>query len=162
MQIKTRIAIFIFIATLGYSSFATAQEQVNQTSDLNSILKLAEMGDKRAVKLLIAIIKDKDKNGYTRKQAATALAKLGSLAIEPLIDTLNTDDPIVRRLAVEALGNIQNKRIVDPLIKVLVDQDIRIRRLAVDALAASGDMRVLKPLINIYIVRKRKARFVEE
>ena len=58
MQIK--IAIFIFIAMLGYSSVTTAQEQINQTSDLNSILKLAEIGDKRAVQPLIAIIKDSD------------------------------------------------------------------------------------------------------
>ena len=56
-----QIAIFTFIAMLGYSSVTTAQEQIDQTSDLNSILKLAEIGDKRAVQLLIAIIKDKDK-----------------------------------------------------------------------------------------------------
>jgi len=89
------------------------------------------------------------------------LEKLGSLAIEPLIDTLNINDPIVRRLAVEALGNIRDRRIVDPLIRVLVDQDVRIRRLAVDALAASGDIHALEPLVSV-LHKKRKARFAEE
>ncbi|HIC19753.1 TPA: HEAT repeat domain-containing protein, partial [Candidatus Poribacteria bacterium] len=93
MQIKTHIAIVISITILGYFSFAIAQEKTNQTTDLNSVLKLGEMGDKRAVKPLIAVIKDKSKNSYTRKHAASVLAKLGSLAIEPLIDTLNINDP---------------------------------------------------------------------
>ena len=62
MEIKTHIAIVTSITILGYFSFAIAQEQTNQTTDWNSVLKLGEMGDKRAVKPLIASIKDKSKN----------------------------------------------------------------------------------------------------
>src|SRR5262245_56640598 len=78
------------------------------------------------------------------EQAAIALASLSQPAVEPLIAALNNGDPIVRRNAAWAIGEIRGglrtnrTDAVDPLIKTLSDEDSWVRMAAAFSL---GEMR---------------------
>jgi HEAT repeat protein len=108
---------------------------------------LGNIGDPYGMEPLIATLKDKHK--YVRQAAAEALDRLGwfpgedengasywvakkhwdkcieisTLAVEPLIIVLSSDDQDVRGVAAEALGKIGDARAVEPLIAVLHNSD---------------------------------------
>ncbi len=132
---------------------------------------LGSIGDARAVEPLIATLKDK--NGHVRKAAAQALEHLGwqpeggeaavwywianedwveaqalgSLAVEPLIATLDDKKRDVRRDAARALGEIGDPRAVEPLIVALKDTHMLVRETAAEALGNVKDTRAMDPLI---------------
>jgi len=83
------------------------------------------------------------------KQPVDVLASLGKPAVPQLIHELQSHDPLVRRQAAEALGEIKDPRAVDPLTTVLKDKDALIRRHAVKALGKIKDARAVSPLIGI-------------
>ncbi|MDP8233546.1 MAG: HEAT repeat domain-containing protein [Candidatus Saelkia tenebricola] len=61
----------------------------------------------------------------------------------------NKKDYSMRSFAVEALGDIKDKRAVEPLIVILKNSDENIRERAVEALGRIGDLRGVEPLIEI-------------
>ena len=65
----------------------------------------------------------KDDNSSVRRDAAAALGKIGTPAVEPLIAALKDNDSGVRRYAAAALGKIKDARAVEPLIDALRDVD---------------------------------------
>jgi len=79
-------------------------------------------------------------------QPVEILAALGKPAVGPLIDELARADPLVRRQAVQALGEIKDPRAVKPLIGLLNDRDALIRRHAIEALGKIKDVRAVSPL----------------
>jgi HEAT repeat protein len=122
----------------------------------DAAIALGELVDPSAVNPLTAAIFDNDYN--VKKSAAAALVKFGAVAVKPFIDALENNDVIVRRLAVEALGKLQDKRAVEPLINTLIKPiDIpefktgreSVCRDAVAALVKIGDARAVEPLITI-------------
>lgn len=79
---------------------------------------LAQIGDKRAVPLLISVLTDHHETA-NRIAAANALGKLGdSRAIDALLSVLDDSDPPVRRSASYALGSLGSEK----AIRGLVDQ----------------------------------------
>jgi HEAT repeat protein len=84
--------------------------------------------------------------GQLAMQPVEILASLGKPAVEPLIDALAGADPLVRRQAAQALGEIKDPRAVQPLIGLLKDRDALIRRHAVEALGKIKDGRAVSPL----------------
>lgn len=84
---------------------------------------LGEMKDRRAVSVLIEMLKQKPKDYYTeksgaRRDAAAALGKMGDKqAVPMLIEALKDKDDYVRWYAAVALGRISDKRAVPALIK---------------------------------------------
>jgi HEAT repeat protein len=110
---------------------------------LSAIKALGEIKDARAVKPLIAALRD-ESCGCT---AANALVKIGKPAVEPLIAALMDKDLIVRRNAVMALGGIKDASAVEPLIAALKDKDLIVRRNAVTALGQIKDAGAVEPLI---------------
>ncbi|MFZ3169413.1 MAG: HEAT repeat domain-containing protein [Candidatus Methanoperedens sp.] len=133
---------------------------------------LGEIGDIRAVESLIQALKDKDRD--VRKGAAWALGKigwqpkddverafyliaeerweelvkLGTPAVEPLIQALRDKDWDTRKKVTWALGEIGDKRAVEPLIQALNDKDWGGQKEAVLALGKIDDERAVEPLIQ--------------
>jgi HEAT repeat protein len=80
---------------------------------------LGEIGDRRAVEPLRAILKGDDPVG--RAEAAVALVKLGdSQALEVAFEALR--DPATRLAAVKALGYLRDKRAIGPLRALLAEK----------------------------------------
>ncbi|MHA1169557.1 MAG: HEAT repeat domain-containing protein, partial [Candidatus Hodarchaeales archaeon] len=80
----------------------------------NSIIALACIGDKRAVKPLVKRLEDGD--WAVSEAAARALGKLGDKrAVKPLVKRLEDGDWAVRSTAALALGKLGDKRAVKPL-----------------------------------------------
>lgn len=83
------------------------------------------------------------------RQPVDILTSIGKPAVKPLIAALKDNNPLVRRHAAEALGEIKDPRAVEPLIAALKDTDSLIRRHAVKALGKIRDLRAIKPLIAV-------------
>ncbi|MFX0141160.1 MAG: HEAT repeat domain-containing protein, partial [Candidatus Hodarchaeota archaeon] len=126
-------------------------ENINLKKSIPIIL--GKIGDKKAVKILIELIDDK--NPIVRRNSVRALEKL----IEPsdlrhLIEKLGDNNLEVRKTTIHVLGNIGDKSSVKPLLELLKDPEPDIRRHTVRAL-----YRILKgesSLKTIYNTLKSK------
>jgi len=108
---------------------------------------LREIGDPRAVELLVGALKDADSN--VRKAAVRALEQIGDArAVEPLVSALKDKERNVRMAAVVALGEIRDRRAVEPLMNTLRDRDSGVRLDAAEALGKIKDRRAVEPLVN--------------
>ncbi|HUW12272.1 MAG TPA: HEAT repeat domain-containing protein [Anaerolineae bacterium] len=83
-----------------------------------------------------------------RLSAIDALVKMGTPAVEALIEALRDWDSAIRSAAALSLGQIGDPLGVEPLISVLSDKESRVRRTAVEALGAIGDTRAVEALIK--------------
>jgi HEAT repeat protein len=102
---------------------------------------LGELAETRALKPLIAMLKDRQ--DYVINAAAQALGGIGDArAVKPLNAVLKTklspNQNNLRRTVVEALGKAGNARAVEPLMNVLKDSDEGVRRRAAEALGKIG------------------------
>ena len=113
---------------------------------------LGRIGDERAIKPLLEVLKDSAIHSSLEREAKEALVKIGKPSVEPLIQILKDKDANyrLRRSAAEILGRIGDKRAIDPLIQALEDEDSYIRASAVKALGKinAKDKRVIKSLIK--------------
>ena len=103
---------------------------------------LGQLGDARAVPLLIALLKD----GDVRKAAAEVIAEFGATAVEPLISALNDEDMGVRAAAADTLGQIEDARALEPLIFALSDPKSKVCRAAAKALGHFKDARAVEAI----------------
>ena len=101
-----------------------------------AILALGEFQDERAVAALIAALKS---NEIEEKVPASALGRIGALAVDPLLAQLKSGDPDVRTRAVNALGWIEVPRAFDALIAALKDKNSDVRAAAVAAIYGNRD-----------------------
>ena len=88
----------------------------------------------------------KDKGNAERWKYAVELGQHGKAAVDLLIASLKDEDKWVRYLVVDALGNIQDPKVVDPLISALRDIDQDVRFVAAEALGRTGDSRAASAL----------------
>jgi HEAT repeat protein len=78
-------------------------------------------------------------------EAGLALSFMGSPAVAPLKDALASDEPVVRREALRALGKLRERASIDPLIVVplllesLKDPDPAVRQVATTYLGIVRD-----------------------
>ena len=102
---------------------------------------LGDLKDVRAVHALIdAIIAAHKNRDFTdKREVGEALEKIGTPAVEKLIDALKKR----RAPVVEVLGNIGDARAVEPLIAALKNGSAP----AAEALGKIGDIRAVEPLI---------------
>lgn len=78
---------------------------------------------------------------YVRARAAAASPAAGDSAIDLLIKTLGDKEPVVRRAAIQALGELKATNAVAPLTEYLKDEDQSIRKTSAIALGRIGDKR---------------------
>jgi HEAT repeat protein len=119
---------------------------------------LGAVGDVRAVKPLIQVLKDEDdrvragdRYNWVRAEAALALGQLGDVrAIGPLIEVLKDSDESVRSKAVGPLSNFSHSPVVELFIQMLKDRRWSAEMLPNIArfLGKMGDKRAIDPLIK--------------
>ena len=99
---------------------------------------LGEFSDPRAIAPLISLLKE-DWPGAPYMNAVNSLAKIGSPAVEPLIQLLQDGNQNIRAGTANALGKIGDTKAIDALISNLWDNIPFVRWSAADALGAIGD-----------------------
>lgn len=87
-------------------------------------------------------------NWRVRRAAAQSLSAIGSLAIEPLLQVLEDAEDDVRRLAIDALKEINDAAIDDILLDTTHDPNAEVRAAAIDALRGREDSRIVHRLIE--------------
>jgi HEAT repeat protein len=138
---------------------------------------LGNIGDKRAIQPLIALLADadwqvyenaqeslgklgqpaiepllvklQDKDEKIRQRAATALANIGEIAVTPLSQLLQSSDWQVRESVVIALGGIKHDSAAQILLGVLNDTNYKVRLAAVKSLGRIGNETSVEGLLNI-------------
>jgi HEAT repeat protein len=89
---------------------------------------LTKIRDERAITSLISVL-GVQVSGIG-PLAATALVGIGKPAVDDLIVCLTSHDPVVRKLASEALGMLKDERAFESLLTTLKDEDLDVRRQA--------------------------------
>jgi HEAT repeat protein len=84
--------------------------------------------------------------GTERWRSISDLRKLGPPAVDYLVSNLRDSDKKIRLAAVDALGEIGDKRAYEPLVGLLGDPDHDVRFACVVALGSIGDERARGPL----------------
>ncbi len=127
----------------------TLQEALFEGSDPSvrqmASIFLGMLADPRATSLLIAALRDPEKD--VRARATQALAKIGSPAVDQLVAALEDEDWTVRYRAAEALGLIGDPAAFDPLVAALQDGKDHVRYMAAKGLGKLGDGRAAAHLI---------------
>ncbi len=114
---------------------------------MNAAWVLGEIGDKRAIRVLIPEMDHPDP--YLRYYTTAALAKIKYAgALENLFLVLKSNDPVLRRRTAAVLGKIKDKRALEPLIEAARDESWEVRMEAVYALGRIGDNGAVETLIN--------------
>jgi HEAT repeat protein len=137
-KLKTKRDVKGLIKALGYKKSYYIIEQ--------ALDALGEIGDARAVAPMIKILQDAGYYDFILPHVSSALLKIGTPAVEPLIKSIHKDYPR-RYLAIEVLGRIGDSRVVEPLVRVLRESDEYTCAAAVTALGLIGDTRAIEPLI---------------
>ena len=106
---------------------------------------LGQGADKRAVQALIAKLADTDL--FIQYQASRALKKIGSPAVEALIEQLDNKDPQIVKSVVWILGEIRDVRAQDSLIKLVDFPDETVRAAVVSAIAKIDGSKAVAYLI---------------
>ena len=117
---------------------------------------LAEIGDERAIRPLIAAGGRAIYNSEEQQAVAQALLSFGGRVVEPLCEQLGLDqdwfmakpgqDSAIA-FAVNLLGQLQDKRAVEPLIRLFLQNPV-LREETAAALAILGDSRAVSTLVK--------------
>jgi len=96
---------------------------------------------------LVEILKDETVSSYPRRNALTALGRLGDeRAVEPLASALKDEDRYIRSEAAKTLGILGSAAAIEPLIAALEDSDDHVQRAVIVALGVIGDECAIEPL----------------
>ncbi|AEA47472.1 HEAT repeat domain-containing protein [Archaeoglobus veneficus] len=98
----------------------------------NAIWLLGQLGDPKGLPQLLKALEFG--KAEERRLAATSLVKMGSKAVEPLLDMIRHNDEEIRRLVCWILGEIGDIRAKEHLNLALEDPSDRVRSMAFQAL----------------------------
>lgn len=111
-----------------------------------AVWALGNLRDERAAEPLVEMVSDELTGDLWIM--ARSLVQIGTPAVELFIERLhNARDGRIRRVAVELLGQIGDRRAVEPLIAALRDENGDVRRTAAWYLGNMEDQRAVGPLI---------------
>lgn len=120
------------------------QYDFNKDIRVDAVYALGEISDERAVKPLIAIITDEKENYFreadVERAAATALVRIGTPSVTPILAFFNDKRNFRRNLAADALGQIGDKRAVEPLITLLKARNSDVHREVESCLSIGVDV----------------------
>jgi HEAT repeat protein len=155
---KLRQAAALAIGRLGHPELLI--KALGGVGEAAAAVALGQLGDQRALKPLIKVLGDQDKD--VRLAAVAALHSLGGpRSVEPLIKALDDNNWEVRKAAIEVLGVIGDPRAVKPLIKCLDVSNGPVCWFAAKAVRKLSDQRVVKTLDKA-IVDKIEAALRDE
>jgi len=140
-----------------------ALEDENEIVRIKAAELLGEIGDRKAIKPLIDALRDKavrEKAAWAltfmgkrcvkdvlkilksdpemRGVAKNILVRIGVDAVDGLISVLDSELWFVRKNAVEALGEIGDRKALPHLIRLMEDEDVEVRRAARRAIESLG------------------------
>ena len=96
---------------------------------------------------LVEILNDKTASSYSKRNALSALGKLGDeRVIDPLTSALQDEDRYVRSEAAKVFGELKITAAIDPLIQALGDPDDHVQQAVITALGLVGDESAIEPL----------------
>jgi HEAT repeat protein len=164
MLTMTILVIYFYLLPCRYLRADNVDELIQQLNGENVYVqmyaakKLGDRGDTRAVQPLIAALKD-EKAGI---RAADALVQIGKPSVDLLIVALKDENPLARRNAAMALGEIGDIRAINSLIGALKDEDPIVRRNSARALGELRNNSAIEPLIaalkdKVGVVRREAA-----
>lgn len=110
---------------------------------------LAEWEDPKEVVGQLIELLGPESDANRRNAAVEVLIRLGTSAVEQLLVALKDPDPHVRKLVVDVLGAICDRRAEGPIISTLSDSDENVRTAAVEALANFTDERATGALLEL-------------
>jgi len=91
----------------------------------------------------------REKNIGMRNAAVEVFVQFGATSVEPLLFLLDRTDDDVKKLIIDTLGEIKDRRAVLPLIALLSDRNENVAASAVEALGKIGDDQAVPPLLEI-------------
>lgn len=110
------------------------------------LYKLGLIGDPRAIDTLMHYALGSEH--YGRNTAWNALCRMGPLAVDPVIQTLQDERSFIRYDAARILGCLKDTRAIEPLLAALHDEKIRVQNGAIGALSNFNDPRVVEALLE--------------
>jgi HEAT repeat protein len=111
-----------------------------------AILALGQLRDSRAVPDILTLFP----NSMYTSFVARALGWIGDMrAVQPMINALQAEVPVMRLCAAQALVELVDQRSVEPLIATLHDPVYPVRQWAAEALKRLNDPRAVEPLLEI-------------
>ena len=122
----------------------TLQNQEAQSAQRKAALKAAAILGARATEAIGDVTDALNDPDYA-PEAALALSFMGSPAVPPLREALKSDNPVVRREALRAMGKLRERASTDPqvviplLLQSLDDTDPAVRNVAVTYLGIVRD-----------------------
>lgn len=122
----------------------TLQDPAAEPAKRQAALKGTAILGTRAAEAIPDVAAALQEPGYA-PEAALALSFMGSAAVPPLLEAINSDDPIVRREALRALGKLRERASIDPkvvvplLLRAIDDPDAAVRNVAVTYLGIVRD-----------------------
>ena len=115
---------------------------------LNAADVLVKIGTHEAIGKLVDALEDEKEE--VRSVAALALASDGyKLTVEQLITQTQSTSTLIRSNAAEALGKIDDPRVVAPLVDLLKDKELKVNSAARRAL---GSMRANEKMVNSFLL----------
>lgn len=140
----TRVAAYDSLLELGPEAVPVLVENfetIDGGARLHVVRALGEIGDERAVPLLLELMRDRAPDSYFMlpSLAARALGQIGGeAAMLGLLGHLEDDNHGVRRMAAKVLGRFRDDRAVDGLGAILQANDAKLRVIAFDSLRRIG------------------------
>lgn len=119
----------------------TLRREEDLSTRIASLCTLRQIKDARAVYPLIRLMADA-RIGYV---ASFVVSQMGEAAVEPLLLSLQDENPVIRARAATALGEIGFSRVVRPLTDLLSDRDPSVRQAAAQAIRKIGGVDVPPP-----------------
>ena len=138
------------------SSYLEALKNKDYKMRLEAADILGELGNKKAVTALIALLGDE--NNYVRQAGTRALGKLKDKeAVDSLIDRLEDSDLYVRAFSIWALGEIREPRAIKNLTLLLPDPEGKIRYYSFKALRKFSDPGARRSMVQTLISHKSES-----
>ena len=91
----------------------------------------------------------REKNIGMRNAAVEVFIQFGKSAVDPLLFSLHRTDDDIKKLIIDTLGEIRDKRAAPALIALLSDRNENVAASAAEALGKLGDPEALPPLLQI-------------
>lgn len=108
------------------------------------ISAIGELGDRRAIHPLVVY---GNENPQMSRRTIDAIVSIGKAGVPGLIELAESDDPAKVLAAVNALGQIKDKRALDVVAHVLKSEIATLRCHAAESLGVMADPKAVKPLI---------------
>ena len=121
-------------------------ETGDKLDKMRAIYALANLKGEDALKLIAMGLNDPVED--VRSAAVRALIDMGDRrAVEPLLERLKDESPVVKRVTIEGLGFYREPKVVGPLMQMLQSKDHGVIERALEVLGRMGDKKAEEAML---------------